>query len=433
MISHIHRLIIKYLYLILIYTLFVSCELGSEVNSELKSEFKKIFYLGEQHSKSNLDSALYFFDKAEEVAKAGDYLWGIGIAYSGKGVVELRKREYLKSYLNYLEALKYLKKADTLDNYNLANINHAMAIIHYRFDDFLESISLRNNAEFYWNNCLNDSISTDIELVAEIRKQALDNKYYLARSYFQIDSLKLGMSIFKELLFKSKADRNHALKGRVLNGMGGAFFENGYFDSARYYYGQILAEEVLPKKYHGFALHNLGEVHNRLGLKEQSISLLKSAFDHKVEHNSSRSVFLTLVYLGDVYLSINDAESALDAYHQALSLHNNLDRPGMFKIYESISKAHSILGEEQLSITNLDLHKRLAETYELSKEVIDLQKERAEFYHLIERDSDYTGLNYPLYLAMILLTGFSVSIRGLYLKRKKRKKLLIKLNGILRE
>jgi tRNA A-37 threonylcarbamoyl transferase component Bud32 len=150
--------------------------------------------------------------------------------------------------------------------------------------------------------------------------------------------------------------------------IGIAYFDLKNYDSALEYYQKALemAEELRDKRGIGYALGNIGSVHQELKEYKKALEYLYKSLLIVEEINDKNQMALTFIGIGFCHTQLREYDTALENLQQALKIGKEIKVKGLLKMsYESFSQLYAARGD----------HKKALEYYQLfhqtDEEILD--------------------------------------------------------------
>lgn len=151
-------------------------------------------------------------------------------------------------------------------------------------------------------------------------------------------------------------------QGRMLNGLGAAYGDQGQYTTALEYYERLLelAGTVGCRYAEGVALHNIGIGHRSLGKYVDALSYFGRALaiDREVGERNGEGIVLTGI--GECYRNLGRHDEALHHYRQALAIHRETNEPrseatalnGMGECFRDLGRHEDALAHFRHALAN---------------------------------------------------------------------------------
>ena len=340
-------------------------------------------YIGNSYySQSMLDSAVYHYKLAEDIAGRHPGIEGIERLYNTLGAVNYESGDYQQSKIYFEKALQLVSEKHPANDPLVVN---------------------------YKNN--------------------------LATSLRQLKEYDVAMTIFTELL---KYDVN---RDEILHNIGAIYLEQGKDSLAIVYLHKVGYNN--QNKY-----NDLGFAYSRLNMPDSSLSFFKKASDLNEKVNGGRKNIqhaITCKNLGDYYASIENYDSALTRYQQAIiQLVFDFDEedvrlnPLAFNGQYSVNELFEALSAKAKTFTLRYQHEHnkndlLASiyAYEALYKLADyvIKTYNSEEARLLLTDRKHLSHNEPIEISLKLfqLTGDSVYLRHAFRFDEKNKATILAL------
>lgn len=294
----------------------------------------KMFYaLGDQYRYSTVDTAVYFYKQALDIAEKvksekfiAECLIAVGANFQRKGLQDTAI-SYLERALNISEKLGDKKKMAT-SILNIGICKHEQGFYQTAVENYLKAIEIAGEAGFK---------------TGEARSyNNLGIAYYDQGAYEKsIEAYLQALRIHEELGEK----RNMSA---CLNNIGIVHQEQRSFDKAIEYYEKALAlkEEVGDKRGMAICRINIGNTFNRQNSYDKAIEHYNAALAIFDEIGDKKGIAGSSHNIGDTYVTRGNYDKADEYYRKALGLYKEIgDRMGM---------ATAEVGIANLNITRTD-------------------------------------------------------------------------------
>ncbi|MCE7994166.1 MAG: tetratricopeptide repeat protein [Roseivirga sp.] len=361
-----------------------------------------------------------------------DYIKVIGL--SGLGYVSYKVRDYESAYLNFTSALELYESLDTTDYQSYLSILQHLGMVHSKFSNYDSSIEYRKRSLKVAKD-YNDKFP---ELAKEKGAKRLlnDIPYFLAVEYEKKGAHQTAGKMLMRLWEEAEDKEDIVTHARVLNKLGVIKKKNGEYREALEYFGLIVAEKEVSKKYKAMAYHNLAETYMVQGNYGKAESFYLNALDFKKEIGNARSTFITYQGLGELAYRKGNMLEAIKHWETGLSIFDKVEgEPGLYSIYNSLQLAYMDIDIEKAKTFN-QTHMQLNDFYVRNQ---SLQREddadkREALSMLIDKQrqkridaaqrADFIRQFWPVFLGVALLVLFSMILGVRYYMALKANKLL---------
>lgn len=287
---------------------------------------------------SQPDSSIFYARRAYELAKDNSNVWAMVKSLTYIGRVEERKGSIDEAIRLYFDALRLMDMADTLDDYNTATLNRNIALIQGRYFNFEQALSYYDSSLFYLNRHVRE--------YPKIAKEDGDYRHLYAIQYFKGQTLrKLGTTEAAKDAFKTLLEDSQTPASIQINSIyqiGLMYNDINLPDSAQKYFRLGLKHPRLDATRRGRGMHNLGMVSFQKGDFQTAIQHYEEALQVKRNLKSKRSLYITLMDLGESYLMLDRFSLADQYFQQALNLLEEAEiksDPKYYNIYQLRSQA----------------------------------------------------------------------------------------------
>ncbi len=253
-----------------------------------------------EHQANKNEQALQTLSASFEKYKEAKNIKGMAEALFQIGVIYYRANSFENSVKILIEALTLVDV--NAETELVMQIKHYMGKSYYSYTDFDNAVKL---------------LSESLELATEIENldYEADNRYFLGLSFMQLKdktnaekNLLTSLKLYKEINSDEKLPQNYYSLGIFY------YFDNRFTDCVK-----ILTEglqftsnenKIKPKLYYYIALSQ--EETN----PAEAVNNLQSALQLFVNHNDNYFTSRVLYNLGQIFMSLNQAEKAADAFEK---------------------------------------------------------------------------------------------------------------------
>ncbi len=241
------------------------------------SKVRNYLQLGKAFNSNDLDSALYYYNQALELAGSisdafpffkGLVLENIGVAYYGRGDRAL--------------IISYLKKA--MQSHENANLHEEVSRTEHRLATYYSNFSMFDSAVYHFDQVIarNKKHNLNIEMVNSLSSSGL-NSYYLR------DLDKAAKSLLEAIRYGNETGDTSRIYAPYLN------------------YGLVLKEQ---KQY------------------EQAKKYMNAALDKLMDINAERGLAITLTNIGQVLVLQDSLDAAFEAFTRSMVYQEKLGWSG---------------------------------------------------------------------------------------------------------
>lgn len=397
-----------------------------EVRTKLSESYSLIGKKPEEAVKKSLE--------AYDLVKTSDDDYAKLLALSGIGYVSYGVRDYEAAYLNFSDALRLSETLDTIDYHNQSSILQSLAAIHSKFKNYDQAIDFREKALVAVKKYCSQYPGQAKE--KGVFRLLTDIPYYMAVEYGKKGAHQTAGKILMELWDQAEDKENIPAHAKVLNRLGLIKKKNGEYGAAQEYFGLVVAEREVSKKYKAMAYHNLAETYMLQGNYGKAESFFLNALDFKKEIGNARSTFVTYQGLGELAYRKDNMPEAIKYWETGLSIFDKVEsEPELYDVYNSLQLAYMDIDIEKAKTFN-QTHKQLNNFYvnnqafqreddAAKREALSMliDKQRQKRVDAAQRQ-DFIRQFWPVFLAVALLVIFSMVLGVRYYMALKANKLL---------
>ncbi|MFC2086225.1 tetratricopeptide repeat protein [Bacteroidota bacterium] len=355
--------------------------------------------LGEIFEKNQTDSALYYYNKAYEIAslnavqksdtEPGFYYQFLSAKSLCKtGYILLNNNKYpdaLKNYLNAIDIYQNILKSDYEQLTKLSNIEIGQSYFHVggiyiNQGNFKEAkVYFDKSIEVFTNNN---------------NKKGLTNSYRNLGiiCYYKGDYAKSVELFFEALKIAEQIDEKEIM-ALVLNNLGGVNQKQGNYEtSLEYYYKSMkIRKDLGDTKGIASLYNNIGVVLRNQKKHTEAIEAYLKSLKMKKELNDEMGIAISHVNIGNVYEELKEFEKAIKYFNNSLEYFANVgDLKKEVAVIGNIAKLYNDTGNHKEAIAFATKGLNLARENNL------LPQEKFAYEHLSEA---YIGLeNYKIAL-----------------------------------
>lgn len=296
------------------------------------------------------DSAIYYYQQTLTLAEKLQDTSQIALAYFNIGTVNLLQGEYIHVLPYYEKALELCKSQKGLEQ-ELGMIYNNLGIFYRRVRQFDDALAVYLKAK-----------QLQLKLGNE---RGLEDLYLnIANNYVDIGNFDSARYYFAEVLAVDKLKEKGTAYQYANNGLGVIAFEEGKFDSAGNYFEKTVAAiEVSDKNLKITANGYLGEIALHNGDFDLAEKYLKQALEYHDEEKFADQAKELYLQLSKFYKTTGQLKQALDYQERYNNLNNRLLNEEIInrtteweKRYQSQQKEEAIirlqLANEQASLLN---------------------------------------------------------------------------------
>ena len=286
---------------------------------------------------NNPDSSIYFSDLAFNTAKENQNFWAMSKSLTYSGWVKQSQGQLEEAITDYFYALKWLSRSDTIDDYSQGVLNRNIASLQYRYENYLEAVPFYDSAIFYYRRYVNNHPKIAEEYNDSY--QIYESMYFKASSLRKASKLTDSRNLFDSLINNSVTPTS--LKVRSYFNRGFIFNDQLKRDSAIIEFKNGLNVKDISNEDIGRAIHNIASTYFKMNETKKAEKFFKEAISIKKQQTDKRSLFISHLDLGELYMKEQNYKLALRQFQDALTV---LDQKDIYKdskfyiIYEFISQ-----------------------------------------------------------------------------------------------
>ena len=384
-----------------------------------------------EYLRTDPDSSLILANKALDLGLRDENDQLIAQAYSIIARVYMLKREDNEAYSYFMQALTILQKSSVNSHMSTYVIYRNMAALANRNRSYLYSIEYYDSAysELEKAGLKSSTKSKDV-------LEAMNNvKYYKAIALKKSGFYAEAGEILTDLWSVAEGTRNNSLYVKVAHQIGLVEWYIGEFEKSRKYQRRVL-NYVDDPHLKGRAYHNIASTYISEGLLDSAKENLDRAIDLRYKSielsdkaSRRKSLFISLLDLGEVYYRKSEYQKAIEVWNKALDLRVKIDsEPSHYIIHNWLDRAYKY-SDIELSEYHSSIYKRLNDNFISSRDSIEAKMSAARFdWHIenfeksrafeAQRKLDRVRSNNQLILALFITCTFVLVL--LFLIRKYR-------------
>lgn len=410
--------------------MLVTCVFGQADRASVKEKLSESYALIRENPQEAVKKSL----AAYELVRDSEDDYAKVMALSGVGYVSYGVRDYEAAYLNFSDALQLSETLDTVDYHNQSSVLQSLAAIHSKFNNYDQAIEYRKRAlRVVERYC---SEYPDLAKEKGVFRLLTDIPYYMAVEYGKKGAHQTAGKILMDLWDQAEGERDVAAHAKVLNRLGLIKKKNGEYSAALQYFGLVVAEKSVAKRYKAIAYHNLAETYMIQGHYGKAESFYLNALDFKKEIGNARSIFITYQGLGELAYRQGNMLEAIKNWETGLSVFDKVEgEPELYSIYNWLQLAYMDIDVEKARTFN-QTHMQLNDFYvrnqtfqreddAAKREALSMliDKQRQKRIDAAQRQQ-FIRQFWPVFLGVALLVLFSMVLGVRYYMALKANKLL---------
>lgn len=391
---------------------------SQNTSAELKHYLEK----ARQSLKRQPDSTLWYCSLIDSLAKEQDNFWALSKAYTYAGRVQQYKALNEQAFINYYDAMRWSARADTLDYYNNYILTRNLAVLHFDYLNFPKAVTYYDSALYFLKGHIKNHPGIARKYGDE--QQLYETEYFKAVSEREAGDINQAQETLLGLLSDRKSPSG--IKIDALYQIGFIFSKLNEPDSAMKYFQLGISQADADVMRLGRGKHNIAFLNFQLKDYEQAIKFYREAVEIKREIVDPRSLYISLLDLGESYLMRGDKPQAFTTFRQALNI---LEKriiaadPTYYTIYQlmsrSVMQTNSSMAEELL-LRYVDCNEEFIRVQQALKEEerrrafnLNIANYEANIDHqneLSTLDREHTKWILIIIVGMFLLSYFSFRI-----------------------
>ncbi|PWT77657.1 MAG: adenylate/guanylate cyclase domain-containing protein [Bacteroidetes bacterium] len=265
--------------------------------------------------------------EAKELSEKTGDLRGIAYAYKYDGGAKYYQGNYVEAMDSWNRAMKILKQID--DKEGIASIQNNIGIVYLNQGNDTKALEhlfeFLRNAELTGNQTLIGKAYNNIGAAYQHKFINYDKalKYY-----------------FKALPIYQKINDNYTF-GAVCGNIGEIYLDQKNADSAIYYFKKEV-EVCKGTADLAYALYDIGRVFESKGNNDSALYFQQNAYDTAQKYSSKLFMVSALKEVASIYLKKGELKSALQKYHEAEGLAQEIESSYDLKdVYMGLARTYS--------------------------------------------------------------------------------------------
>uniref|UniRef100_UPI0025ED5DCA adenylate/guanylate cyclase domain-containing protein n=1 Tax=Marivirga sp. TaxID=2018662 RepID=UPI0025ED5DCA len=327
----------------------------------------------------NGDSAIYYGNKAKELAAANDFERGLAYANKNIGIAYYYQGDFKQVLSFWEESLKSFKEINDKDG--VSNLINNIGAVYFAFGD--DAVAL-------------DYYLKALQFAEEIEAESKELRIYSALVNIGTLYTNKEETYEKALIYFRKAIRyldfidDQQSIGNLYTNLGSLFMDLEQYDSSIYYLDKTL-ETYKDSNLYAQPLQTKGKLLVQKGNIQEGIKLQTQAVELSKEAGQKQLLAKALIGLGESYIIQGQNTKAISELKEAKEVSENLDLKYELKdIYQFLSRAYSNLNNYERAYYFNDLYAAMKDTVyniETADKIRGLQ-----FSYQIEKKQDEINL-----------------------------------------
>lgn len=384
------------------------------------------------YHRNDIDKAISYMERSEELAKELNYKKGIANAIYTRGIIQMAQA-------NYDEAITHLENAaQTYEDYgfkkSIAGSYNAIGVIHYYRSEYTmaltmykkalkadEDAGVEHNIPNYITNIASINVKKgQYEEALKYYKKGLKiytkNKHHLGISsclkniavvYQNQGNYPLSLEYNHKALSLAKKIQDSAGIANSYNNMGLLYKKQKQYDKAIETLNKALKIQTKLNHYSGIAgtKNNLGTIYSTLNELDKAITYYEEALELNRQTDSKSQISECLDNLGYVYVTLKQYEKALNYYKESLEINKSINyKAGMCYSYLGIADCYVDQKQYDNALPNVINSLKLSDELNYKEYKKEAHKLLTEIYSIkgnykkaLENHKQYKVLNDSLF------------------------------------
>ncbi|SHF30503.1 Tetratricopeptide repeat-containing protein [Mariniphaga anaerophila] len=338
---------LAYLLILLIVVNLQAASQHGITDNKTQTQVSRIIETGEKFINSSPDSALFYAEKSEKIARTKNYSKGVVASLLLKGKALNEKKEYEDALVTLKQSQQLVDIQDSITSGKICfeqgtsfyRIGKTDSSLHYLtralalFDSQAEKIDIahaqRILALSYWSKGLYAEGLTHIQKAINLYTE-LNDTYYLSITYNTKGAILWGLAsyekalelFFEALYLNEKTGQSPGLKILLLNNIGLVYHDWEDDINALKYFRK--AEGMIPESSSkvgiAYTYLNLGTLHLNKGETKIALETLNKAMNGYASANDINGVCLSKTRIGECYTLDKEFQKAEKSLHEAIEL-----------------------------------------------------------------------------------------------------------------
>lgn len=399
---------------------------------ETQVQVNRLIEKGENVLNISPDSALFFAEQSEQIARLIKYNEGIGTSMLLKGKALNAKNEYENALNTLKEALKYTTQENALTSgqnfheqgYAFYRTNQSDSAVHYfekALETFIPELHKKQIALAQWRMALGYwRQGLFLEGLTHIQKsqtlfEELNDKRHLVSVYNSKGAILWGLASYEKALefffdalsINEKENVYPDLNIILLNNIGLVYHDWDDLENALKYFRR--AENLIPQSNHpigdAYTWLNMGTYFLRMAQTDTALVLLQKARDKYAKADDINGVSLSKIRIGECYQHNGELTLAQETFTDAItdsrkSQNKHREANALFNLGKNFLLQNNLEQALDVSLTSLDIavqgqYKDII--YELYEQLSSIYSKQEEFKLSLEMLQKAMGVKDQIY------------------------------------
>lgn len=276
-------------------------------------EVKQLLKQARVNLNAQPDSCVYYSQAAYKKASDQKNHWAMVKSLTYIGRVREKQKQPEQAIQHYFDALDLMTRSDTLDDFNTATLNRNIAGIQKNHNNHKQAVAYYDSALFYLHRHVREY--PDIARKDGDYRHIYSIEYNKAQSQRRLGDIEAAQSSFLSLLRDTQTPWR--VQVNSLYQIGLMFNELQEPDSAQKYFRLGIEHEKADSLRISRGYHNLAMVYFQQGDYTAALDLYMQAIRLKERLKDKKSLFISLIDLGESYLMLGQYSQANEVFEKA--------------------------------------------------------------------------------------------------------------------
>jgi adenylate cyclase len=297
------------------------------VSPEDTSRINLMLALSKNYMKSNLDSGLYYADKAIELSKKFNYPKGLALGFKNAGIAYYTQGKYVETINLWQQSLNMFDSIN--DKIGIANMQTNLGAVYFNQSDDAKAL------EYYLKALM---VAEEINDSLRIATACIN----IGAVYYNKPAThEKALQYYLRALPISEALNDQDAIGTAAANMGEIYFARNADSLALYYFNIALNawqdSENLP-----YALNSIGKVYSKKGDYITAINYHQDALDYARKLDAKLDITQSMLGIANTQQKKQDYRTAIKTYKQTEEAARSMNAFKELKeVYEGLSVSYS--------------------------------------------------------------------------------------------
>lgn len=419
-----------YIYILFFFLFYSNLNYSQAVNTE-KSEVHQ-YYDNVIDALDTLSSYKELIGKIDKYLTTKISIYDKGLMYELLGRIYMLEENSSLSKLNFKEAAKNFKAADSLFDY-VYSINK-LGMLYTKNSDYEKALN-------YYFEVL--SIA-EKEGYNKIKLRTLND---IGVIYYQKNQDDDALSFFNQVVDAAKNMKDSLKLAHVYNNIGLIHDRNEDYDKAFEFYDKTLELSKLISYTHGEAMvyNNKAMIYYKQKKLDECLSFLNKSLEMVKKEGNKQAVAIAMNNIGYLYLTNNQIDKGIEFLQKSLEISTEINyKYQMALTYENLAEGYELIKDYKQAYIHQKKYATIKDTIlneQRERQVNELQikyetEKKDNQIQLLNKEKEFDKLKiksqkrllYYLIVIIALVVGVVVFAYREYLIKKKNNKKLLELN-----